>query len=71
MTQNFVGQGFDPVTAGDKALKAIDGIVRRESYVMAYNDGFFIVGGVLLACILILWMSDKVLSPSGGGGGAH
>ena len=72
LTQNFVSQGFDPVTAGDKALKAIDSIVRRESFVMAYNDGFFIVGGVLLACILILWLSDKVKSPSGGGGGgAH
>jgi DHA2 family multidrug resistance protein len=71
LTQSFVGKGFDPVTAGDKALKAIDSIVRRESFVMAYNDGFFIVGGVLLACILILWLSDKVVSPSGGGNAAH
>lgn len=70
LTQSFIGQGFDPVNAADKALKAIDGIVRRESYVMAYNDGFFIVGGILLSCILILWLSDKVKSP-GGGGGAH
>jgi DHA2 family multidrug resistance protein len=71
LTQSFVAQGFDPVNAADKALKAIDGIVRRESYVMAYNDGFFIVGAILLSCILILWLSDKVKSPGGGGGGAH
>jgi len=71
LTQNFMGQGFDAVTAGDKALKAIDSIVRRESFVMAYNDGFFIVGAVLLSCILILWLSDEVKSPSGGGSGAH
>jgi len=71
LTQNFIGKGFDPVTASDKALKAVDGIVRRESFVMAYNDGFLIVGGILLSCILILWLSDKVKSPSGGGSGAH
>jgi len=71
LTQNFIGKGFDPVTASDKALKAVDGIVRRESFVMAYNDGFLIVGAILLSCILILWLSDKVKSPSGGGAGAH
>jgi MFS transporter, DHA2 family, multidrug resistance protein len=71
LTQNFISKGFDPITASDKALKAVDGIVRRESFVMAYNDGFLIVGGILLSCILILWLSDKVKSPSGGGAGAH
>jgi DHA2 family multidrug resistance protein len=71
MTQAFIGQGFDPVNASDKALKAIDGIVRREAFVMAYNDGFFIVGCILLSCIAILWLSDKVKSPSGAGGGGH
>jgi len=71
LTQNFIGKGFDPITASDKALKAVDGIVRRESFVMAYNDGFLIVGAILLSCILILWLSDKVKSPSGGGAGAH
>ncbi len=71
MTQAFIGQGFDPVNAADKALKAVDGIVRREAYVMAYNDGFFIVGGILLSCIAILWLSDKVKSPSGAGAGGH
>jgi DHA2 family multidrug resistance protein len=69
MTQAFIGQGFDPAGAANMALKAIDGIVRREAFVMAYNDGFFIVGGILLSCIVILWMSDKVKSPGGGGGG--
>ncbi|XLZ70040.1 DHA2 family efflux MFS transporter permease subunit [Massilia sp. SR12] len=71
LTQNFISKGFDPVTASEQALKAIDGIVRRESFVMAYNDGFLIVGAILLSCILILWLSDKVKSPSGGGAGAH
>jgi DHA2 family multidrug resistance protein len=72
MQQGFIGQGFDTATASDMALKAVDGIVRREAYVMAYNDGFFLVAVVLFACIGVLWFSDKVKAPSGGGGGgAH
>jgi len=70
LTQSFISKGYEATMAADQALKAIDGIVRRESYVMAYNDGFFIVAAILLACIPVLWMSDKVKSP-GGGGGAH
>jgi len=72
LTQSFIGQGMDASTASDMALKAVDGIVRRESFVMAYNDGFFLVAMVLFACIGVLWFSDKVKAPSGaGGGGAH
>jgi DHA2 family multidrug resistance protein len=71
LTQTFVSKGYDMAMAADQALKAIDSIVRRESYVMAYNDGFFIVSAILLACVPVLWLSDKVVSPGGGGGGAH
>jgi DHA2 family multidrug resistance protein len=72
LTSSFIAKGFDSATASDMALKAVDGIVRRESYVMAYNDGFFLVAMVLFACIGVLWFSDKVKAPSGGGGGgAH
>ena len=72
LTQSFISKGFDATTAADMALKAVDGIVRRESYVMAYNDGFFLVAAVLIGCIGVLWFSDKVKAPAGGGGGgAH
>ena len=72
MTQAFIANGIDPATAANKALAAIDAIVRRESYVMAYNDGFWIVGVILLAACVPLWFADKVKSPGGpGGGGAH
>src|SRR5476649_94331 len=70
MSQAFIGKGMDPNTAHDTALKAIDGLIRRESYVMAYNDGFFLVGAVLLGCIGVLWFSDKVKA-GGGASGAH
>jgi DHA2 family multidrug resistance protein len=71
LTQSFLAQGFDPATAANQAIGVIDRIVRRESFVMAYNDGFFLVGVILLGAILPLWFSDKIKSPGGGGGGGH
>jgi DHA2 family multidrug resistance protein len=70
LTSSFIAKGFDSATASDMALKAVDGIVRREAFVMAYNDGFFLVAMVLFGCIGVLWFSDKVKAPSGGGGAA-
>jgi DHA2 family multidrug resistance protein len=71
MTAAFAASGIDPATAASQALAALDRIVRREAYIMAYNDGFVIMGGVLIGCIVVLWFADKVKSPSGGGAGAH
>jgi DHA2 family multidrug resistance protein len=71
MTQAFMASGIDPATAANQALAALDRIVRRESYVMAYNDGFWIVGLILISCIAVVWLADKVKSPGGAGGGGH
>jgi len=69
MTQAFIASGIDPATAASQAIAALDRIVRRESYVMAYNDGFWIVGLILISCIAVVWLADKVKSPGGAGGG--
>ncbi len=71
LTQAFMARGVDAVTAGQQALAAIDRIVRRESFVMAYNDGFVIMAGILLGCILVLLFADKVKAPSGPSSGGH
>ncbi|MFC4930167.1 DHA2 family efflux MFS transporter permease subunit [Massilia sp. GCM10023247] len=71
MTQAFIASGVDPATAANQALAALDRIVRREAYVMAYNDGFLIVGAILVSCIAMVWLADKVKSPGGAGGGGH
>jgi DHA2 family multidrug resistance protein len=71
LTSAFIGGGMDPATAAQQAIGAIDRIVRRESYVMAYNDGFLIIGVVLIACIGAIWFADGVKSPGGPGSGAH
>ena len=65
MTQAFLAQGSDAVTAAGQALKGLDMMVRRESYIMAYNDCFLIIGSILLGSILLVWLSGKVVAPSG------
>jgi len=71
LTQAFISNGIDPVAAANQALAVIDRIVRRESFVMAYNDGFVIMAVFLFACIGALFFADKVKAPSGPGNGAH
>ncbi|MDO9191565.1 MAG: DHA2 family efflux MFS transporter permease subunit [Undibacterium sp.] len=72
LTQSFMAQGIDAVTAGNQALQILDRIVRRESYVMAYNDSFWIMGIALITCIGALWFANKVKAPSGpAAAGAH
>ena len=71
LTQSFVAKGMEQSHAANQALQALDSLVRREAYVMAYNDAFFIIGATLFACILFVWFSDRVVSPASGGAGAH
>lgn len=71
LTQGFIGAGIDPATAASQAIAAVDRIVRREAYVMAYNDAFWIIGMVLILCIGVVWFADKLKSPGGAAGGGH
>lgn len=66
LAQNFAQRGIDASAAQDMALRTLDNTIRRESFVMAYNDAFLILGISLLACILVVWTSKRVV---GGGGG--
>ena len=52
----------DIAGTGSQALAAISNIVRRESFVMAYNDCFFVLGVVLAASAAIIWLSDRVVA---------
>jgi DHA2 family multidrug resistance protein len=31
-------------------------LVRREAYVMAYSDCFYLLGALLLAMVLLVWL---------------
>ncbi|MCW6049783.1 multidrug efflux MFS transporter [Lyngbya sp. CCAP 1446/10] len=70
MTQYFVSRGADASVAHNQAIQAIDNLVRREAYVMAFNDCFYFVGiALLLSGIAILGF--KKVKPGAGGGGGH
>jgi DHA2 family multidrug resistance protein len=70
MTQYFVSRGADLSVAKDQAIAAISNIVRREAYVMAFNDCFYFVGiALLLSGIAVIFF--KKVKPAGGGGVVH
>lgn len=60
--QSFFAHGFDRQRAHDMALATLDRLVRRESYVMAYNDCYWLLGILLLVGIGLLWSLPKVTS---------
>jgi len=63
-TDHFIAHAGDPVAAGQQALAALDRVVRREAYVMAYNDCFFMLGCLLLGSIAVMWLADRVVAES-------
>ncbi|MBD0303018.1 MAG: DHA2 family efflux MFS transporter permease subunit [Tolypothrix sp. T3-bin4] len=69
LTQFFISRGTDAATARNQAIASISNIVRREAYVMAYNDGFYFIGFALLLSAVALLFCKKV--KAGGGAGAH
>jgi MFS transporter, DHA2 family, multidrug resistance protein len=56
LTQQFISRGADTVAAGQQALGAVAGIVRREACLMAYGDCFGLIGVLLLAMVLPVWL---------------
>ena len=70
MTQFFMSKGADLATAQNQAMTAISNVVRREAYVMAFNDCFYFVGiALFLSGFAVLFF--KKVKPGAGGAGAH
>jgi DHA2 family multidrug resistance protein len=67
MAEQFVLRGAEAVTAGSQALGVLAGTVRREAYVMAYADCFFLLGLLLLSMVALVWLCR----PGKGGALAH
>jgi len=55
LVQQFTDRGADAATALQQAFGTLAGTVRRESFVMAYADCFFLLGVLLLAMVLFVW----------------
>jgi MFS transporter, DHA2 family, multidrug resistance protein len=66
LTQYFANRGgVDLETAKNQAIAAIDKVVRREAFVMAFNDCFYFIGiALLLSGIAVLFI--KKVKPTGG-----
>lgn len=55
LTDNLIRHGVEQVSASTKALGAVAALLRREAYVMAYSDCFLLLGGLLLASLVLVW----------------
>lgn len=69
LTQFFVSRGSDLATAQNQAMQAITNLVRREAFVMAFNDCFYFVGCTLLLSGVAILFFKKVKAT--GGAAAH
>ncbi|MBD2580100.1 MDR family MFS transporter [Oscillatoria sp. FACHB-1406] len=69
LTQYFVSRGADLEAATQQAIASLDNIVRREAYVMAFNDCFYFVGLTLLLSGIAVLFFKKV--KAGGGAVSH
>ena len=69
LTQYFVSRGADLTTANDRAIATLDNTIRREAFVMAFNDCFYFIAWALLLSGIAIVFFKKVKTQ--GGAGAH
>ena len=55
MQTAFIARGFDPVSAGRAALRALDGMVRQQAAVISFERLFLLAGGLFLAVLPLLF----------------
>jgi len=67
----FQSKGIDPTTASNYALTALNHSVQKQSYLLAYSDSFFVIGGALLVSGISLFFLPKSHAMEGGGAAAH
>jgi DHA2 family multidrug resistance protein len=65
LSQYLVSQGRDLNTAQNQAIAMLANIVRREAYVMAFNDCFYFIGMALLLSGIAILFLQKVKASGG------
>lgn len=68
-TQMFITKGADQTLALQEATKLVDRIVRRESFIQAYNDAFLLLSVVVMLSVVAVVFLKKTAST--GGAPAH
>src|SRR5438477_6346789 len=59
LQQDFMSKGSDSVLAMKQAYNGIKSIVRRDAFIMAFNDAFFVIGIGLLVAAAAVWLCKK------------
>ncbi len=56
LTQNFVAKGYSPTDAQTAAYQTMEGIIYKQQALVSYDQGFFMVGILILVCIPIVFL---------------
>jgi DHA2 family multidrug resistance protein len=59
LQQKFISEGSDPTTALQQAYSAIKSLVRRDAFIMAFNDAFLVVTITLLVSAAAIWLCKR------------
>ncbi len=63
ISSTFVAKGYEPATATNSAYAQLKMLVRREAYVMAFNDAFLVVMVALLIGAFLVWFCHGQRKP--------
>jgi DHA2 family multidrug resistance protein len=66
----FVSRGADSWTANQRVLGSMQGAIRRQAFLMAFNDCFYVIGMVLFAAGGAVILLHRI-EPGGSGAAAH
>jgi len=64
LAAGLVQRGYDPVTAGTAALRALGGTVARQGMVLSFQQVFLVTGIVLLCTLPLLYFLKVKQAPS-------
>ncbi|MFZ2277938.1 MAG: DHA2 family efflux MFS transporter permease subunit, partial [Prosthecobacter sp.] len=67
IAQNLMSQGIDAVGAQDRALHLLDATLRKQAFILAYNDCFHVAGLLLFAMIPLIFLCAKTSGSSAAG----
>jgi DHA2 family multidrug resistance protein len=70
LAQHFLSLGGAPELAEMRAIAMVDAIARRESFILAFSDCFFLMGVAFLVGLALVALLRRV-EPGAGAGGAH
>ncbi len=56
LTQNFIGRGFSLEEAQSLAYKMLEGALYKQQALVSYNQGFLMVGFIILFCIPVVML---------------